>query len=58
MGETQSIIVTLLFWVFLGVVEAIVSLLLCCGVDIVQCPWCRPQHQETTTFFRLYERKR
>lgn len=37
MGETQLFIVTLLFWVFLGVVEAIVGSLSCCGVDIVHC---------------------
>ena len=55
--------VTLLFWVFLVVVEAIVGSLLCCCVDIVQCLlkyviwWgSRPQNQETTTFFQTVDR--
>ena len=48
-----------LFWVFLGVVEAVFGPLLCCGVDIVQCLlkyviwWgTRPQRQRTKLFFQ------
>lgn len=48
-----------LFWVFLGVVEAVFGPLLCCGVNIAQCLlkyviwWgTRPQRQRTTAFFQ------